>query len=72
MKPSGLPARAAAANETRRQHETHNDPAIAALSVALTATASEELRPLMVGQQIPDLTLKDADGEGVNLRTTAK
>ena len=45
---------------------------IAALSAVLTVTAGETLQPLMIGTEIPDLTLQTAAGESVNLRTAAK
>lgn len=45
---------------------------IAVLSVVLTATAGEGLQLMMIGSKIPDLTLKTAAGESLNLRATAK
>lgn len=45
---------------------------VAALLAVLTPRAGAELRPLMIGQDIPDLTLKDVDGAAVNLRAAAK
>lgn len=44
---------------------------IAALSAALTVSAAEEVQPLMIGKPIPDLTLKTAGGEDLNLRKEA-
>jgi peroxiredoxin len=46
--------------------------AIAALSAALTVTAGEGPQPLKIGTQIPDLTLKTAAGESLNLPAAAK
>ena len=45
---------------------------IAALAAVLTAAAGEGLQPLTIGTQIPDISLKDANGESVNLRSMAK
>ena len=45
---------------------------IAALSAILTVTAGEGPQPLMIGTQIPDLTLKTAAGESLNLPAAAK
>ncbi len=44
---------------------------IAVLSVILTVTAGEALQPLMIGAPIPDVMLKTAMGESVNLRAAA-
>ena len=46
--------------------------AIAALSAVLTATAGAGPQPLKIGTQIPDLTLKTAGGEPLNLPAAAK
>ena len=46
--------------------------AIAAASAVLTATAGEGPQPLMIGSQIPDLTLQSAAGESLNLPAAAK
>jgi peroxiredoxin len=73
MKPTGRPGRAAAANQ--QEERTMNKImtcAIAALSAVLTATAGEGIQPLMIGTQIPDLTLKTAAGESLDLRAAAK
>jgi peroxiredoxin len=45
---------------------------IAALTAVLTVTAGEGPQPLMIGTQIPDLTLKTAAGESLNLPAAAK
>ncbi len=45
--------------------------AIAALCITLTASAEEKFQPLMIGQEIPDLTLKNVGGEAVKLRAAA-
>ena len=45
---------------------------IAALSAVVTAAAGEGPQPLMIGAQIPDLTLQTAAGEPLNLPTAAK
>jgi hypothetical protein len=44
-------------------------PAIWAADVA---ASPEEIRPLLVGAEVPDLTLTAADGTAVELRDTGK
>lgn len=45
---------------------------VSALLAAATVSAEEGLHPLMIGQEIPDLKLKNVGGEAVGLRAAAK
>ena len=46
--------------------------AAAILATALAVTAAEGLRPLMIGEEIPDLKLKDSGGKEIRLRAVAE
>lgn len=51
---------------------TRTKLAVAVLAAAISASAAQELRPLMIGDAIPDLTLKNANGENLHLRSAAE